>query len=111
LNSIGIFPERLLLSYKEKVPMANPENNTIRRELHALLDHIPDNGVSAAREYLRSLVDPVELALLNAPDDDEPLTEHERAAMEAAERRKQSAQPVVSHEEILREFGLNENSR
>jgi len=91
--------------------MANVETQTIRRELHALFDHIPDKGVSAAREYLRSLVDPVELALLNPPDDDERLSVHERAAIEEAERRKQRSERVISHEEILREFGLDETAR
>lgn len=90
--------------------MANVPTNTIRRELHMLLDHIPDNGVSAAREYLRSLVDPVELALVNAPDDDEPLSEHERSAIKEAEQRKQRGEPAISHAEILRDFGLDETA-
>lgn len=76
--------------------MAKVENNT-RRELHVLLDHIPDKGVSAAREYLRSLMDPVELALLNAPEDDEPLTAHERAATEQAGQRKQRGDALGDH--------------
>ena len=86
--------------------MANLKTNTTRRELHVLLDHIPDNSVSAARAYLRSLVDPVELALLDAPEDDEPLSEHERAATKEAERRRQRGAPALSHEQILREFGF-----
>ncbi len=76
--------------------MAKVENNT-RRELHLLLDHIPDKGASAAREYLRSLMDPVELALLNAPEDDEPLSAHERAAIEQARQRKQRGDALGDH--------------
>ena len=91
--------------------MAKVETNMIREEMHTLLDHIPDTDVSAAREYLRSLVDPVELALLNAPPDDEPLSEHERAAIEEAQRRSQRGEPVITHEEILREFGLSGTDR
>jgi hypothetical protein len=55
-----------------------------REELHKLLDHVPAAGVPEARKFLQSLVDPVDLALLNAPPDDEPETSEERAAVEAA---------------------------
>jgi hypothetical protein len=64
--------------------MPNAEPDTIRQELHALLDHIPEGDVVTARKFLRSLVDPVTLALLIAPPDDEPETEDERSAVEAA---------------------------
>jgi len=84
--------------------MANVETRVIREELHALLDHIPDHDVSAAREYLRSLLSPVELALLNAPPDAEPLSEHEASALGEAQRRKQRGEPLISHEDILSGF-------
>jgi len=48
------------------------------------------------------LVDPVELALLAAPPDDEPETEAER---EAVERALSDPRPDVSLEEVLREYG------
>ena len=41
-------------------------------------------GVPAARRLLESLVDPMELALLQAPPDDEAETKEESAAVEAA---------------------------
>lgn len=81
---------------------------TVREELHILLDHIPDRDVLTARKILRSLVDPVALALLGAPPDDEPLSSHENSALEAAELRERRGEPLVPHEEILREFGLVE---
>ena len=74
-----------------------------RQELHALLDHIPESDVPTARKFLRSLLEPVELSLLTAPLDDEPETEEERAAVEAARR---EPGPGTPHEEVLREFGL-----
>ena len=49
-----------------------------RRELHTLVDNIPESDVSAVRKILRALADPVELAILAAPLDDEPDTEEER---------------------------------
>jgi hypothetical protein len=83
--------------------MPQTEPNTVRHELHILLDHIPDNDVPTARKFLRSLVDPVELSLLTAPLDDEPESEEERAAVEAA---RDEPGPGTPHEEVLREFGL-----
>jgi hypothetical protein len=56
----------------------------MREELHNLLDHVPTADVPAARKFLQSLVDRVDLALLNAPPDDEPETPKERAAIEVA---------------------------
>jgi hypothetical protein len=52
-----------------------------RHELHTLVDHIPESDVPAARKILRALADPVELAILTAPLDDEPDTEEERASV------------------------------
>jgi hypothetical protein len=83
--------------------MPEAEPNTIRHELHILLDHIPDNDVPTARKFLRSLIDPVELSLLAAPPDDEPESEEERSAVEAA---RSEPGPGTPHEEVLREFGL-----
>jgi hypothetical protein len=55
-----------------------------RAELYRLLDRIPATDVSAARQYLESLADPVLRALREAPLDDEPETPEEKAAVDAA---------------------------
>jgi hypothetical protein len=52
-----------------------------RHELHILVDRIPEGDVPAACKILRALADPVELAILSAPLDDELETEQERAAV------------------------------
>jgi hypothetical protein len=52
-----------------------------RDDLHAMLDAIPEERLAAAREALAALADPVWLALLNAPEDDEPLTEEDLQAI------------------------------
>jgi hypothetical protein len=91
--------------------MASLETNTMREELRLLVDHIPEGEVPVARKILRALMDPVELALLNAPEDDEPLSEHELAALEEADRRERSGEPLICHEEIMREFGLSGQER
>jgi len=75
--------------------------NAIRQELHRLLEHIPDSEVSAGRKFLRSFVDPVTFSLLTAPFDEEPVTEEERAAVEAARREPGSGTP---HEQVVKEF-------
>ncbi len=81
---------------------------TIREELRILVDHIPDSEVATARKILRALIDPVELSLLTAPPDDEPLSDHEKAALEEADRREKRGEPLISHEDVLSEFGWNE---
>ena len=43
---------------------------------------------------------------LNAFPDDEPLSEHERAATEEASRRERRGEPLIPHADVLREFGL-----
>jgi hypothetical protein len=57
---------------------------TTREELHRLVDHIPESEVATTQKLLRALVDPVELAILSAEEDDEPESEDERAAVKAA---------------------------
>jgi hypothetical protein len=51
--------------------------------------------------------DPVLDALANAPDDDEPETEEERAAVEAARGDLRAGSGLYTHEEV-REYWLDE---
>jgi hypothetical protein len=83
--------------------MGDPHADPIRQELRTLVDHIPSSDLPTARKFVRSLVDPAELAILNAPPDDEPESEEERAEVEAA---LADPSPDTAHEELLREFGL-----
>jgi hypothetical protein len=48
------------------------------------------------------------LALLNAPDDDEPLSLDEQAAWHADQRRRLSGKPPISHEDLLNDLGISE---
>lgn len=82
-----------------------------RRELHTLVDELPDAELPAARrflEYLRQQVEDPFRAFLNAaPTDDEPVTDEDLAAIREA-LAERSRGEVVSHEEvkrILREAG------
>jgi hypothetical protein len=57
---------------------------TTKEALHRLVDAIPQDGLDEARRALEPLADPFLLALANAPIDDEPETEEERAAIAEA---------------------------
>ncbi len=85
--------------------MAGDSDNG-KQQLHQLIDQLPSEQVTAALRYIHYLcADPVLLSLLTAPPDDEPYTEEQRkrdAEAEASIARGDG----VSHEEVVREFGL-----
>jgi hypothetical protein len=78
-----------------------------RSQLHALVDALPDSELTEASRLLRALgeVDPVVRAALSAPLDDEPFTDEDRKAVEAAEVGFQRGE-WVTNEEMKRELGL-----
>ena len=55
---------------------------TTKEHLYRLIDAIPERELAAAEKALAPLVDPVLRAFLEAPEDDEPLTEEDIAAIE-----------------------------
>jgi hypothetical protein len=64
--------------------------------------------MSGAQKILPALPDPMELALLNSPPDDEPLSAHEQAAWDADQRRRCSGGPPISHDDLLSDLGISE---
>ncbi|HWF08591.1 MAG TPA: hypothetical protein VG297_09000 [Bryobacteraceae bacterium] len=66
------------------------------------MDRTPEDGLAAAQRFLEYLATG---AALSAPLDDEPLTPEDIEAIARA-RKDLAAGRVVSHEEILREFGM-----
>lgn len=83
---------------------------TVKERLHQLIEELPEGQATAAAE--RALLqlqqlgdDPVLRALLNAPLDDEPETDEERALV-AEGRAALERGDVVSDEELRRELGL-----
>ncbi|MGP8246136.1 MAG: hypothetical protein ACLQVN_16650 [Bryobacteraceae bacterium] len=77
-----------------------------RDTLHDLIDRIPEEELPAAKRFLEYLVvSPAYRAALFAPPDDEPVTEEDAAAIARA-RSEVRAGNVISHDEVLREFGL-----
>jgi hypothetical protein len=85
-----------------------------RTKLHDLVETLPSEDVPAALRILESLRSgPVPLSeipsgpvpLSEIPFDDEPETEEERAAVAGA-RRDIEAGRVISHDEVMRKYGL-----
>ncbi|MDI6773635.1 MAG: hypothetical protein QME77_13765 [bacterium] len=79
---------------------------TIREQLHRLVDELPESRAGAAEKLLRALkagasIDPVDLALTIAPEDDEPETPEEAAAVQEARGESET----IPHDEVLRRLG------
>jgi hypothetical protein len=78
-----------------------------RQHAHELIDHIPETQLSAAVGLLEKILDPVILAQLKAPIDDEPVTEDEKLAIaEADQWFRQHADKGIPHDEAMRRLGL-----
>ncbi len=81
---------------------------TTRDELHHLIDELPERDLSLyfgiLDKFRHGEDDPLLRKLLLAPLDDEPLTGEERAALEEGLEDIRRGR-LVSHEEIMREFG------
>jgi hypothetical protein len=77
-----------------------------KHELHQLVDQLPADQIAAALRYMHHLAaNPVLPPRLNAPPDDEPYTEEQRARDAEAES-SFARGDGISHQEVLREFGL-----
>ena len=61
--------------------------------------------LTAVRELLESMVDPVSRSIALAPIDDEPLTQEDCAALDRAHEWFKHNEGIP-HEEVLAEFGL-----
>ncbi|MGJ5817718.1 hypothetical protein [Paludibaculum fermentans] len=84
-----------------------PNLNQERRQAHALLDMLPAEKLSAVRSLLEVLVEPLARSLALAPVEDEDVTPETAAALDRA-RASLDRGEGIPHEEILREFGLNQ---
>jgi len=79
-----------------------------KERLYRLIDRVPEGEIHTAErflEYLASSDDPLLRALINAPEDDEPLSDADREALEEG-RRALEAGDIVSHEELRKAIGL-----
>lgn len=76
-----------------------------RQQAHFLLDALPEEKVSAVRNLLEVMVEPLSRSLAKAPVEEEELTPETAAALEHA-RASLARGEGIPHEDILREFGL-----
>ena len=76
-----------------------------RQQAHLLIDVLPEEKLFAVRGLLEVLVEPLSRSLAMAPVEDEDLTPETAAALDRA-RASLARCEGVSHEEVLREFGL-----
>lgn len=78
-----------------------------RQHAHQLIDRMPETQLSGLVQFLETIVDPVATALRNAPLDDEPETDEEKAAVtEAKTWLQQNGGKGVPHAEAMRRLGL-----
>jgi hypothetical protein len=77
-----------------------------KQQAHELIERISTAQASAVVGLLEAMLDPVSVALANAPIDDEPVSDEEARDIAAA-RAAAARGEIVSNEEVLREFGLS----
>lgn len=77
-----------------------------KQEAHELIERLSTGQVIAAVGLFKAMLDPVSIALANAPIDDEPVSEEEARDIAAA-RASLARGEGIPHEEVLREFGLS----
>lgn len=82
-----------------------PDLTQQRQQAHLLLDVLADEKIPAVRSLLEVMVEPLSRSLATAPVEDEELTPETAAALDRA-RASLAHGEGVSHEEVLREFGL-----
>ena len=86
--------------------MESAETNP-RQEAHELIERLSTRQVIAAVGLFKAMLDPVEIALANAPIDDEPVSEEEAREIAAA-KEWLVAHPGegIPHEQVLAELGI-----
>ncbi len=78
-----------------------------RQHAHQLIDRMPEAQLSRLVQFLETIVDPVAAALRNAPLDDEPETDGEKAAVtEARLWLRENGGKGIPHSEAMRRLGL-----
>jgi hypothetical protein len=78
-----------------------------RQQAHALLDLLPAEKLKAVRSLLDVMVGPLARSLAHAPVDEDDITPETAAAVDRA-RASLARGEGVSHQEIRREFGLEQ---
>ena len=77
----------------------------VKQQAHELIDRMAPNQVCAVVGLLKTMLDPVSLAIANAPYEDEEISEEEILAV-AASRDWLKHNKGIPNEEVLAEYGL-----
>lgn len=85
--------------------VTQPDLTQQREQAHALLDMLPENKLTVVRSLLEVMVEPLSRSLASAPVEDKEITQETAAALTRA-RASLTRGEGISHEEVLREFGL-----
>lgn len=82
-------------------------NMTTREKLHRIVDELPEEQLDAALRAIETHSDdPLIRRLEEAPAEDEEISAEEEAAVQEARDELAAGSPLVSHDEIKREFGV-----
>jgi hypothetical protein len=84
-----------------------PNLDQERRQAHALLDALPAEKLNAIRSLLEVMVEPLARSLVLADVEEEGITPDTAAALDRA-RASLARGEGISHDEVLREFGLKQ---
>jgi hypothetical protein len=80
---------------------------TTREKLHQIVDKLPEEELDAALKAIESRADdPLIRRLEEAPLEDEEISPEEEAAVQEARDELAAGAPLISHDEIKREFGI-----
>lgn len=77
-----------------------------KQQAHALLDMLPEEKLSAVRNLLEVMVEPLSRSLASAPVEEEEIAPETAAAIDHA-RVSLARGEGIPHQDILREFGLD----
>jgi hypothetical protein len=80
---------------------------TTREQLHRIVDELPEEELEAALKAIEARSDdPMIRRLDDAPPEDEEISAEEDAAVQEARDELAAGAPLVSQDEIKREFGI-----
>jgi hypothetical protein len=83
------------------------DSGSEKQQAHELIDRLPPAQLSAVVGLLEAMLDPVSLAIANAPIDDEPLTPEEEKALDQSREWLKHNQGIP-HEQVLAELGITQ---
>ena len=78
-----------------------------KQHAHQLLDQLDPGQLAAVAQLLEVMIDPLARSLANAAVEHEEITPEMAAELDRA---RASLDPGISHEQLLREFGLTPHS-